>query len=184
MKTEATYFRLFLRNSLCTILGIVFCPSFMLAQNRQICEDNRPFYTKFFGDDTSVFISKKLFESTPALYSMSASINSAEIDCKTASFKVILMRKDRILFAHQYDTMTLTTLDTIRSTIEKHAITQGDILIFTDIKVKHFYYPSDSYCYHDGLPMLKVIDTVKQLPRRMYMDVEKYLERNNRRGKN
>lgn len=185
MKVEAKYFRLLLNNSVVQILIALFCSNLVLAQRTQICDDNRPFYTKFLGDDTSVFITQDLFEHTSGLYSMSASVNGTELDCYIAAFRFVLMRGSKILYACQYDTVTLTTLDTLRNDIKKYEIREGDILIFTEIKVKHYCYKpcNNRYCYHDGLPMLKVIDNVKRPPRRMYMDVEKYLERNRRRKK-
>jgi hypothetical protein len=181
MKVEAMFFQLLLKSSLGYFLIAMLDSNLAIAQRVQLCNDNRPFYTKFLGDDTSVFITQKLFERTSGLYSMSAAdSNGNEIDCKTISFRFILMRKNEVLYACRYDTVTLTTLDTLRENIKKYGVTQGDILIFTDIKIKH---PFTRYCYHDGLPMLKVIDNYKTYPRRMYMDVDKYLKRNNKRKK-
>ncbi|WP_192347926.1 hypothetical protein [Algoriphagus sp. Y33] len=183
MKAEVMFFRLLLHSSLAYFFIPILCSNLASAQAIQICNDRRAFYTKFLGDDTSVFITQRLFERTPGLYSMSAAdSNGNEIDCKTASFRFILMRKNEILYASSFDTVTLTTLDTLRENIKKYGAIQGDILIFTDIKIKHPYTPR--YCYHDGLPMLKVIDNQKTYPRRMYMNVKKYLERNSRREKN
>lgn len=186
MKAEAKFFRLFLKISLGQFLIVIFWLNVATAQRVQVCDDNRPFYTKFLGDDTSVFITHDLFEHTSGLYSMSASVNGSELDCYAAAFRFVLMRENKILYACQYDTVTLATLDTLRNDIKKYEIMQGDILIFTDIKVKHYCYQpcNNRYCYHNGLPMLKVIDNVKHPPRRMYMDVGKYLERNSKRKKN
>lgn len=180
MKAEATFFRLLLkRSSLWYFLVAISCPIGAIAQRIQICNDNRPFYTQFFGGDTSVFITKKLFERTKGLYGMSAPDSTGnEVNCNVVAFRFILMRKNEVLYACRFDTLTLTTLDTLRENIRKYEVAQGDILIFTDIKIRHSY---RGYCYHDGLPMLKVIDNYKTYPRRMYMDVEKYLENKSRR---
>lgn len=184
MKVKKNLSLLLQKSNVMIFVALIIYPFSLMAQKEQVCNDNRPFYTKFFGSDTSVFITKYLFEHTPGLQSMSAAVNGIEIDCRTASFKFVLMRSNGILYVCQYDTVTLKTLDTLRNDIKKYEIRQGDILIFTDIKVVHFCsYPCNSYCYHEGLPMLKVIDTVRQAPRSMYMDVEKYLERNGRRKK-
>jgi hypothetical protein len=185
MKVEATFFQLLRNSSVVQLLVAILCSNIAIAQHEQICDDYRPFYTKFLGDDTSVFITQTLFEHTPGLYSMSASVNGSELDCQAASFQFVLMRENKILYACQYDTVTLTTLDTLRSNIKKYEIRQGDVLMFTNIKVKHYCYQpcNNRYCYHSGLSMLKVIDNFKQSPRRMYMDVKGRLERNGRRKK-
>lgn len=160
-------------NSILLFLTFFYCVTNGWSQG-SLCYDSRQFYTKLcHQDDTSVFITKELFEKSQCLYGMSApDLNGNEIDCKVVSFKFMLMRKDSILCSHQYDTMTLTTLDTLREAIKDYNITQGDILIFTNIKIKH---PYDSYCYHSTLPMLKVIDNDKTYPRRLYMNVNKHL---------
>ena len=169
------YLRL-LTNSLSIFIVMAFCHCVAMAQTVQLCNDDRQFYTKFFGNDTSVFITKELFDQSLGLYSMSAAVNSNEIDCKTASFKFILMRENQILYTCQYDTVTINTLDSLRQNIANYNIAQGDILIFTDIRVKHYCNPCNSYCYHSSLPMIKIIDNYKTYPSRMYMDVGKHLE--------
>lgn len=147
------------------------------------CADDRQFYTKFISknelDDTSVFVPLKLFERSPGLNVMSSTDkNGNELECKIASFTFILMRGNNVLYSHQYDTvMPFTTFDTLRTAIDTYEIRQGDILIFTDIRVKYYCNPCNGYCYDRSLPMLKVVDNYKTYPHRMYMNVSSYLKR-------
>lgn len=147
------------------------------AQN-QNCREERQFYTKFISsvilDDTSVFITENLFNRAPGLYSMSSTDkNGNELDCTISAFRFTLMREDSILYKRIFDTVTSLTLDTLRQEIMQYKVGQADILLFTNIKVKHYCNSCKKYCYHDGLPMLKVIDNFKNYPRRMYMNVSK-----------
>lgn len=170
------YRQLLIINSL--ILLFLISPKWVVAQRTQLCNDNRQFYTQLLGGDTSVFLTQQLFNLGSHLYGMSAADSFGnEIDCNVAEFRFILMRKNEILISFKFDTMSRFTLDTLRGYIKNVNLTQGDILIFTEIKLKHYFYANNTYCYHDGLPMLKVIDNFKTYPRRMYMDPNKDIYR-------
>lgn len=157
---------------------LILLSNFQTQAQKQDCGANRQFYTKFLSsvilDDTSVFVTENLFNKTPGLYSMSSTDkNGNELDCTISAFSFTLMSADSILYKSNFDTVTFSTLDTIRQNIKQYNIKQGDILLFTNIKVKHYCNSCKKYCYHDGLPMLKVIDNFKNYPRRMYMNVSK-----------
>ena len=183
MKEKIVFCRQLLLKSSYIILISIY-PNLLMAQFTQLCNDNRQFYTKLTRrEDTSVFIKQELFNSSIGLYGMSAADSIGnEIDCNVAAFRFILMRKNEILYSTKFDKYTLNTLDTLSMNIKQFGITQGDIFIFTDIKIKHFYI--STYCYHDGVPMLKVIDNFKTYSSIMikdpYKDFDRYEPQNKR----
>lgn len=176
-------FRTYQLKRISFFLFLLLCLSNLeLKAQEKICGDDRQFYTKFISsvilDDTSVFVTENLYSKTPGLYSMSSpDKNGNELDCTISSFHFILMRQDSMLYSRKFNTVTPTTLDSIRKEIKQYNITQGDILLFTNIKVKHYCNSCQKYCYHNGLPMLKVIDNFKNYPERMYRNVSKKHQR-------
>lgn len=143
MKKEKMFYRLFRLNSLLIIFGFLLLSFQLKAQsNGTICDDTRQYYTNFPGDiDTIVFITSdylnEILEKARGLYAMSEAVNGNEIGCRAVSFDFILMRGSQILYSSHYDTITSNTLKILKSEIQEFNISQGDILIFTNIVVRH-----------------------------------------------
>jgi len=155
---------------------LVFLSFNTFGQDKALCAEGYQFYTKLaHPDDTSIFISTDLLNHSSSLYSMSSvNENGSELDCKATSFMFMLLRGDSLLYSHYYRFTGLRSIDTLAEYLQRYQLTDGDVLIFSSIKVR--YSGINGYCYAISLPMIKIIDNKKTYPTRMRMNVSKHLK--------